>query len=160
MRTSIVFLAALTITPFGCSSSADGPSTATDSGAGTDSGMGTDTATAMDSGMDMGGEDTMTGSDADAASTTKPAAPTLVSVEKMSGSLHVTWKLNDTGLTNVFVFRKKDAGAYAKAYTLPGTATAQHDMGASSAGSTYCYQVQTVKAGAMSDLSNELCGSP
>ena len=145
MRTLALLASAFVLSSLGCSSSSDGPTTGA-----TDTGMGM--------GTDMGTDGPM-GADADETSASKPATPTLVGVEKLSGALHVTWTLNDTGLTNVFLFRKKDAGAYAKAYTLPGTATSQHDMGAM-AGSTYCYQVQTVKGGVMSDLSNEKCGTP
>ncbi len=156
MRTTYA-IAALLISAFGCSSSSDAPTTTADSGVPTDTAMAADTAP-MDSGMDMGGAvDTGMVDDTPAG---KPVAPTMAAVEKMAGSLHLTWKLNDTGLSSVLVFRKKDGGTYAKVYTLPGSATSQHDMSASTTGSTYCYQVQTVKAGASSDLSNELCGTP
>ena len=161
MRTPLVFVAsALVLSALGCSSSSDGPASGTDSGTVADTATSTDTAMPMDSGMDMGGDETPIGDAGDDSSASKPATPTISAVEKMAGALHVTWKLNDTGLTNVLLFRKKDTGAYAKAYTLPGTATAQHDMAATSAGATYCYQVQTVKAGAMSELSAEMCGTP
>ena len=102
-----------------------------------------------------GGADAAT---ADAA-TSKPATPQLLGVVKMAGSLHVSWRLNDTNLATVEVWRKKDAGAYAKAYTLTGAATSQHDTAASSQG-TYCYHVRTTRAGVGSEISNEICGSP
>lgn len=78
---------------------------------------------------------------------------------QMSGSLHVTWKLNDSGLDSVLVWRKKDSGSYEIAYTLPGKATSQHDMGAMPP-STYCYTVQTKRAGVTSEQSPEKCGTP
>lgn len=94
------------------------------------------------------------------AAPTKPAAPQMVDVMAMSGALHVKWMLNDTALDAVVLFRRQDAGAYEKAYTLPGTALGVHDFDAKTSGSKYCYQVQTTRGGAASDLSDEMCGTP
>ena len=80
-------------------------------------------------------------------------------MSKLGGALHVEWKLKDTGLTSVELWRKKDAGAYAKAYTLPGSATSQHD-GAATGAAMYCYRVATIRGGITSDQSNEMCGTP
>ena len=93
------------------------------------------------------------------ASSSKPATPAVVSVEPLAGGLHVTWKLNGTGLTGVELWRKKDAGTYAKAFSLPGSATSQHDEGASAPG-TFCYQVMTIRGSEMSEMSAEKCGTP
>ena len=116
-----------------------------------------------DSGMEMDSgapaADGATDAGDSGATTGKPATPQMLGAAKLSGVLHVTWKLNDTGLTSVALMRKKDAGAYAKAYSLAGTATSQHDMGATPPG-TYCYQVMTTRSGVDSDLSNEICGTP
>ena len=89
----------------------------------------------------------------------KPATPTITGIMAMGG-MHLTWTLNDTGLSSVELWRKQDQGAYAKAYTLAGTAVTKLDSQASTASSTYCYQVLTVRNGVSSDLSNEECGSP
>ena len=133
MRQSpIAFAFLLVFTGAGCSSTTTPTPSATDAGsehpadAGThdDSGSG-----AVDSGAD--------------AASGKPATPEVLSVEPLAGGLHVMWKLNGTGLTGVELWRKKDAGTYAKAYTLPGTATSQHDEAAMAPGK-YCYQVMTI----------------
>jgi hypothetical protein len=68
-------------------------------------------------------------------------------------------EVNDTGLTGVQLWRKKDSGTYAKEFTLPGTATSQHDEGAMAPG-MYCYQVMTIRGADMSDMSPEKCGTP
>lgn len=91
---------------------------------------------------------------------TAPKTPTVTAVMQMQGALHVTWKLNDTGLSSVELWRKDGAGAYAKVYTLPGSALAQHDTQATNKATTYCYQVKTIRAGMESALSAEKCGSP
>ena len=142
----------------GCSS--DASTTTTDTGGtAADTGTAVDTGTVDDTGTptDTGTAPTDTGTAGDTA--TKPATPTITTIAKMGGNLHVSWKLNDTGLTNVELWRAKDGGTYAKAYTLPGTATSQHDTGASAPG-TFCYQVYNVKGGVKSDPSPEKCGTP
>ena len=95
----------------------------------------------------------------DSGGSSKPATPDVVSVEPLAGGLHVTWKLNGTKLTGVELWRKKDSGTYAKAFSLPGTATSQHDEGAKAPGK-YCYQVMTVRGDEMSEMSAEKCGTP
>ena len=89
----------------------------------------------------------------------KPATPAVVSAEKLAGGLHVVWKLNDTGLTAVELWRKKDQGTFARVFSLPGTAVDQHDEGATAPG-TYCFQVKTFRGTAESDFSPEKCGTP
>lgn len=127
---------------------------------GTTTGAGADAATAApDTGPAVadGGTDAEVVADAAA---TKPVTPQIASVAKMTGSLHVTWKLNDTGLSGVELWRNKDTGAYAKLLGLPGSATNYHDTSADAAGSNYCYQVMTMKGDVASDKSNEVCGTP
>ena len=138
-----ITLAALLV--FSCSS------TTTEDHSMQDAGAMEDSAAPTEGGSDAAGDS--------GGATGKPAAPQVMAVMKMAGALHVTWKLNDTGLSAVALMRKKDAGAYAKAYTLPGTATSQHDTAATGSG-TYCYQVVTTRAGVDSDPSNEMCGTP
>jgi hypothetical protein len=128
-----------------CSHSADDDHATHDAGT-------TDDAAAQNSGGPDGAVD-------GGAKTGKPATPQVTMVMPMGGALHVTWKLNDTSLGAVALMRKKDSGAYAKAYTLPGTAISQHDSGATGSG-TYCYQVVTTRDGVDSDPSNEMCGTP
>lgn len=122
---------------------------------------------------DMDAMDAMTDEGAEAAAETgagdggsdatdgdaKPGTPTMTGVNPLGGALHVTWKLNDTALTSVELWRNRDAGAYAKAYTLAGTATSQHDVGATGT-STYCYKVKSFRGAIESDFSPEKCGKP
>ncbi len=143
-----------------CSSSSSSPpsttgdtGTAGDTATGGDTGGGDDTGSSDDTGTT---DDTGGGGD---TTPSKPATPTITSIAKMGGALHVFWKLNDTGLSNVELWRNKDGGTYAKVYTLPGTATSQHDTGAVAPG-TYCFQVYTIKGGVKSDPSPEKCGTP
>ncbi len=89
-----------------------------------------------------------------------PAAPQVTIVMKMGGALHVTWKLNETELTSVELWRKQDVSAYAKVVGLPGSATAYHDTSATAGASSYCYKVKSSRAGMDSEFSNEACGSP
>jgi hypothetical protein len=105
-------------------------------------------------------EDASRANDASTGNTTgKPATPSIASVSKMAGALHVTWKLNDAKLTGVELWRKKDAGNYEKAYSLPGNAKDMHDAQATGPGS-YCYQVVTVRGAESSEKSAEKCGTP
>jgi hypothetical protein len=154
MRHSSIAFAFLLAAGVGCSSSTT--STATDAG----SEQAADAATHDDGGTATGVDSGSGAADSGAEpASSKPATPTVASVEPLTGGLHVTWKLNDTGLTAVELWRKKDSGAYAKAYTLPGTATSQHDEAAMAPG-MYCYQVMTIRGSDMSDMSPEKCGTP
>ncbi|MBI2394786.1 MAG: hypothetical protein HYV09_34775 [Deltaproteobacteria bacterium] len=85
-----------------------------------------------------------------------PITPRVYSVAIMGSNLHVSWKLNDTGLSKVYLLRKKNDGEYAIAYTLSGKATNIHDSGAYAPGK-FCYRVQTERSGLKSELSNEMC---
>jgi hypothetical protein len=154
-RLVLATLLALPSFAFGCSSSGDTGSTAPQDDAGdmTDTGM-DDSTPADDSGASM------EAATPDTAPAAAPKAPSVTAVMQMQGALHVTWKLNDTSLNNVEVWRKDGAGAYAKVYTLPGSALSQHDTQATNKSVTYCYQVKTIRAGMESALSNEKCGSP
>ncbi len=149
MTRSLTFVA-LAFTLASCSASTTTPA-AVDAGT-RDTGVANDAETPADSGP--GEVDSGT-----AAASGKPATPQLLSAEPLSGGLHIMWKLNDTGLTGVELWRKKDTGTYAKAYSLPGTATSQHDEAAMAPG-MYCYQVMTIRGAEMSDMSAEKCGTP
>lgn len=153
-RLGLATLLVLSVVASACSSAAaDGGGTPPEDAAADASG-------ANDGGSDdAASTETSTPAD-DAAPLGAPKAPTVTGAMPMGGALHVTWKLNDTGLTNVELWRKDGAGAYAKVYTLPGTATSQHDAAASVVGTTYCFQVKTLRGGLESPLSNEKCGTP
>jgi hypothetical protein len=146
-RVLVAFVACCWFT-IGCSSGSDTGSQVDDAQAASDDSA-TDTATMDDMGMP------------DTANAPKPATPTMNGVMVMSGSLHVSWTLNDTGLSSVELWRKDgSAGTYAKVYTLAGTATSKMDTTATNTSTTYCYQLKTIKGGVASDFSNEKCGTP
>jgi len=86
-------------------------------------------------------------------------APTIKTVEPLEGALHVAWTNNTPDCEKVELDRNKDGGAYAKAYTLTGTATSQHDMQAVPPG-MYCYKARCLKGAETSPDSNEKCGTP
>ena len=88
-----------------------------------------------------------------------PDAPIILSAAKVPGGLHVMWKNVTVGCDKIELSRKHDAGAYAVAYTLNGSATAQHDTQAVPPG-MYCYMARCLKGGQMSVDSNEKCGTP
>lgn len=135
------------------------PTTTSDSGAGV-----AETSPLDDGGstLDDGGivDETGETSVGDVAPSSAPATPTITAVAPMSGSLHVTWTLNDTGLTKVELSRKEDDGDYAVVFTLGGDATSQHDMDANDSSVSYCYQVVTYRGDVPSAPSAEQCASP
>lgn len=151
MRRASFVVLTLPLLCFGCSSASDTGSSAVDS-AMDDAAM--DDSSADDSAMP---DDTAV---ADTAAAPKPAAPTITKIMPMTALVHVTWTVNNTGLTGVEVWRKDGAGAYAKVYTLAGTATTQSDKQASNTSTVYCYQIKAIKNGVASDPSNEKCGTP
>ncbi len=89
-----------------------------------------------------------------------PQAPIMKSVGPMQGALHVEWENVTPDCEKIELDRNKDGGAYAKAYTLVGVATSQHDTSAVPPG-TYCYKARCVKGGAETSAdSNEKCATP
>lgn len=151
-------LATLLVLPtfaFGCSSSSGDTGAVAQDDAGDMSDAPMDETAAMDD-TGTSAADTAVAD----APTTPPKTPAITMVMQMQGALHVGWKLNDTGLEHVELWRKDGAAAYAKAYTLPGSALSQHDTQATNKSVTYCYQVKTIRAGMESQLSAEKCGSP
>ena len=86
-------------------------------------------------------------------------APVLQSVAPLGSALHVAWKNVQTDCDKIEVSRNKDAGAYAVAATLAGTATSLHDTGATPP-STYCYTLVCKRGAEVSPASNEKCAKP
>lgn len=121
--------------------------TATDTGASTteDTAPADDTATPADTATE------------DAPAATKPATPTIVSVMPMAGAYHVTWKLNDTGLTKVELWRSNDGAAATLVKALAGSATNLHDGAATGTTVKYCWTVKTFRGDLASDPSPEKC---
>ncbi|UQA58382.1 hypothetical protein [Polyangium aurulentum] len=87
-----------------------------------------------------------------------PTAPVLVDLIPMGDALHVMWTAS--GCDKILLFRNEDGGAFSLVYTLGGSTTEQHDDGAYSPSTVYCYRAQCKAGGVASADSNELCGSP
>ena len=87
-----------------------------------------------------------------------PYALMIESVTPLGGGLHVMWTNSRTDCEKLELWRNKDGGSYARAYTLAPSATSQHDDQLSGPG-TYCYRVRCVVGSTYSE-SNEKCGSP
>jgi hypothetical protein len=87
-----------------------------------------------------------------------PNPPVLEQVIPMGDALHVTWSAS--GCDKVLLFRNEAGGPFALVYTLGGSTKEQHDDGAYSPTTVYCYHAQCKVAGVPSADSNEVCGSP
>lgn len=87
-----------------------------------------------------------------------PNPPVLEQLIPMGDALHVVWTA--TGCDKILLFRNENGGAFSLVYTLGGSTVEQHDDGAYSSSTTYCYRAQCKAAGVSSVDSNELCGSP
>jgi hypothetical protein len=82
----------------------------------------------------------------------------LDSVEPLGGGLHVMWTNSGASCDKIELWRNKDGGAYALAYTLTASADSQHDAQVMKPG-MYCYKVRCVKGTSYTE-SNEKCASP
>jgi hypothetical protein len=133
---------------------AAGSTTATTTGAGGMGGAGTSTTATS-----TGATGSSTGATGTGGGAPAPEPPMMMSAAKVSGGLHVMWENVTMGCDKIELSRKHDAGAYAVAYTLSGSATSQHDTQAVPPG-MYCYTARCLKGGATSADSNEKCGTP
>ncbi len=144
MKTFALVLSALFVV--GCGSEDHSTHTETDTGAvSTDTSSTEDTATATDTAAE------------DTAPATKPATPAITTITPMAGAYHVTWQLNDTGLTKVELWRTNDGGAATLVKALAGTATNYHDGAATGSVVKYCWTVKTFRGDLASDPSPEKC---
>lgn len=107
-----------------------------------------------------GGSPAAGGQNAGGGSATAPAAPTMESVMKMAGSLHVAWTNNEDDCDKVLLYRNEDGGAFLLEYTLAGAATDQHDAEASDSAKEYCFKARCERDDIASEDSNEKCGTP
>lgn len=96
----------------------------------------------------------------DATVGTPPAAPTISTVAKMAGGLHVTWKNGQKDCDTVEGERKSDTEEYKVVFTVPGVADNKHDALGLSAGKIYTYRVRCKKGDTASAYSNEKAGTP
>jgi hypothetical protein len=88
-----------------------------------------------------------------------PKSPTLMSVEKMSGGLMVTWKNNEAGCAAVEGERKTATEGYRVVFSVNGDATSKHDDTAT-ADTTYTYRLRCMKGDMPSEYCPELSGNP
>lgn len=86
----------------------------------------------------------------------KPAAPSTLTAEMLTGGVHLTWKDNSSDETQFMVNRKQmGVDTDFKTIATPTfNTTAYHDATVMS-GKTYTYNVQAMKNDMMSDPSNE-----
>jgi hypothetical protein len=132
----------------GCSSESTTPPTTT-----ADTGTAADTSTATDT--ESPGD--AVAADDVAADAAKPVTPEVVSVAPMAGAWHVTWRLNDTGLTKVELWRTNDGAAATLVKAFAGTAKDWHDGAATGTIVKYCYTVKTFRGTLESSPSAEKC---
>lgn len=88
-----------------------------------------------------------------------PKAPTLSTVEKMSGGLMVTWKNNEVGCASIEGERKTATDAYQVVFSVNGDATSKHDQTAT-ADTTYTYRLRCMKGDMPSEYCAEMSGNP
>jgi hypothetical protein len=119
-----------------------------------DTGVTAETAAPVDTGTS--GDDAIAANDV-APDVAKPSTPEIVSVMPMAGDWHVTWKLNDTGLTKVELWRSNDGAPATLVRAFGGTAKDWHDGAASGTVVKYCYTVKTFRGELASDASPEKC---
>lgn len=159
---SLVLALALAFLLFACSNSGDGRTTASnDSGSGGSGGDSHHGSGGTSGGSGSGG---MGGMMMDGAMMMDGGgsgihAPVMQSAMPLSGGLHVMWMNMTNDCDKIELLRNENGGAFAVAYTLAGTATSQHDAGATAAG-TYCYKARCVRGSETSSDSNEACGTP
>lgn len=86
-------------------------------------------------------------------------APMITGVASMAGALHVTWMNMQTDCDTVDGERKAGTGAYASAFSVPGSVDDKMDTAATS-NMAYTFRLRCNKAGSFSAYSNEMSGNP
>lgn len=99
-----------------------------------------------------------TETDAGATTTPKAAGPEITRMMKMTGSLHVSWKL-PAECDQVELERKDGAAEYKVVFTLPGTVDNKHD-GTATKDMTYTYRARCSLGSDYTEYSNEMSGNP
>ncbi len=99
------------------------------------------------------------------SSTSTPTAPTLQTVQKMDGALHVAWKNADSSCDSI---EGESQGTmadgtihhkYKVAFTVPGDVDNKHDTTATD-DMTYTYRLRCKKGSTYSPYSNEISANP
>lgn len=88
----------------------------------------------------------------------KAAGPKIVSVMKMTGSLHVAWELPEK-CDGVEVERKDGDGAFEVKFELPGTVDNKHD-GTATEDMVYTYRTRCTVGADYTEYSNEMGKNP
>jgi hypothetical protein len=86
-------------------------------------------------------------------------APMMTGVAPMAGALHVTWMNMQSDCDTVEGERKSGTGAYAAAFSVPGSVDNKMDTAATS-NMTYTFRLRCNKGGTFSAYSNEMTGNP
>lgn len=94
------------------------------------------------------------------AGATTLAAPSISSISKMAGGLHVVWKNAQKDCDKVEGERKSDTEPYKMVFSVPGVADNKHDVLGLTAGTVYTYRLRCMKGDTMSEYSAEKTGTP
>ncbi|MEW5847947.1 MAG: hypothetical protein AB2A00_03995 [Myxococcota bacterium] len=86
-------------------------------------------------------------------------APTITSIAKMGGALHVQWTNNTTGCDAVEGERKQDGADFTAAFSVPGDVDNKMD-GTATADTTYTYRLRCKMGSDYSPYSNEMSANP
>jgi hypothetical protein len=85
----------------------------------------------------------------------KPAAPSMLTAQPLSGGVHLTWKDNASDEDMFMVMRKEGSGTFTMLTTVTFNITQHHDS-AAMPGKTYTYMVHALRGSTSSDPSNEV----
>ncbi|MFO0639721.1 MAG: hypothetical protein U0183_10965 [Polyangiaceae bacterium] len=88
------------------------------------------------------------------------AAPSISTIAKMAGGLHVMWKNTQKDCDKIEAERKSDTEPYKVAFSVPGAADNKHDAVGLTAGTVYTYRLRCLKGDAVSEYSAEKTGTP
>ncbi|HRG96156.1 MAG TPA: hypothetical protein PLR99_07910 [Polyangiaceae bacterium] len=116
-----------------------------------------DASTATDGAVTAPTADAATG---DSAVPITLAPPTLTTLAKMAGGLHVMWKNGQKDCDSVEAERKGPADDFKVIFTVPGAADNKHDGVGLTAGTAYTYRLRCKKGDAYSGYSNVMTGTP
>ena len=86
-------------------------------------------------------------------------APMLIEVAPMDGALHLTWMNMQADADSVEAERRMDTGAFAAAFSVPGSVDNKMDALATD-DMPYTYRLRAKKGAAFSAYSNELTANP
>ncbi|MBL8722366.1 MAG: hypothetical protein JNL79_40665 [Myxococcales bacterium] len=118
----------------------------------------TDSATANEASADTGEAIDAAAADAVEEATVDLKPPTITSVTKMGGALHVYWK-NNQACDSVVGERKSETEGYKALFTVPGTVNNKMD-GTATVDTTYTYRARCKVGANLSPFSAEMSANP